>query len=134
MKLNGRLFKRSPLSTLVELEALEAAVYAKRNLWLSLAALAKRSQIGEPPQLAGLIERATVQLERLQAHHDEAARDALETHAPPRPARAEPTSLPMADRTSQAASDEHLDRVLEDAEGGIDASLLGGPSEAKDSP
>ena len=77
LKLNGRLVKRSPLSTLLELEALTAGVHAKRDLWQSLAAVAEQILPGGNVELAGLIDRATVQLERLQAHHDDAARHAF---------------------------------------------------------
>ena len=36
MKLNGRLFKRSPLSKIVELEALVVGIRGKEALWASL--------------------------------------------------------------------------------------------------
>jgi hypothetical protein len=47
LKLNGRIVRRSPLSTLVELEVLETGIFGKRSLWTSLAAL-------EHPRLAGV--------------------------------------------------------------------------------
>jgi hypothetical protein len=40
LKLNGRLARRSPLSTLLELEALETGISGKRSLWTSLPAIA----------------------------------------------------------------------------------------------
>lgn len=60
LKLNGRLVRRSPLSTLVELEVLETGIFGKRSLWTSLAAL-------EHPRLAAfdfaaLVERAESQI------------------------------------------------------------------------
>ena len=80
-KLNGHLWKRSPLSNLLELEALAAAVYTKRNLWQSLAAVAERSIAGDSQQLGELTDRATAQLERVQAHHNDAARHAFDAAA-----------------------------------------------------
>ena len=71
-KLNGRSVRRSPLSTLLEVEGLRAGVTMKRDLWCSLAALAP-----EDPQLDVLIERADAQLARLEEAHRTAASAAL---------------------------------------------------------
>jgi hypothetical protein len=46
LKLNGRIVRRSPLSTVVELEGLAAGILLKRSLWTSLEAL-------QDPRLAG---------------------------------------------------------------------------------
>jgi hypothetical protein len=70
LKLNGRLRQRSPLSLVLELEALMAGVDAKRNLWRAL-------QLADVPRstldLDGLIARASGQHDRLRALHAEAA-------------------------------------------------------------
>lgn len=133
LKLNGRLWKRSPLSTLLELEALAGAVYTKRNLWCSLAAVAGRSSVGDADQLAELITRADAQLERLRGHHDDAARQIFDTAptaaaagpaGPATPSGAAPAAVP-----SPVAPGDELDRVLEDAEGGIEGSLLDAPED-----
>lgn len=141
LKLNGRLWKRSPLSTLLELEALAGAIYTKRNLWRSLAAVAERSALDDAGQLAELTARADAQLARVEAHHDDAARrvfDAASTQdaTAPTPDTAEaPVSTPVAAATDQpigspVAPGDDLDRVLEDAEGGIEGSLLDAPEDA----
>ena len=59
LKLNGRVLRYSPLSRLLELEALEAGIVGKRSLWTNLQAL-------DDPRLAGfdlprLVERAEAQ-------------------------------------------------------------------------
>lgn len=75
LKLNGRLVHRSPLSRVMEIEALQAAVSAKRSLWRSLRVL---SQSGRVPRLEGLalpelLARAEAQAEWLADLHDRAA-------------------------------------------------------------
>ena len=133
LKLNGRLVKRSPLSTLLELEALTAGVHAKRALWQSLAAVAEQFVPGGLRELDGLIDRATVQLERLQAHHDDAARHAF--GASPTEVVDERRSNIVDERRSMDASlaspapGDAIDRLLDDAEGGIEASLLDAPTD-----
>jgi len=72
-KLNGRLRGYSPLSRLLEIEALLAGIDAKRSLWLAL------HQRDSSACLAGfdlpaLARRAEDQRERLRPHHLEAAR------------------------------------------------------------
>lgn len=136
LKLNGHLFKRSPLSTLLELEALAAAIYTKRNLWRSLAAIAERSSVGDSVKLAELIDRATAQLERVQAHHDDAAVDVFDAastgggvEAPPAGATATQDMATAAVVTSPAPSDD-TDLLLDDAEGGIVGSILDAPDES----
>jgi hypothetical protein len=146
LKLNGRLWKRSPLSTLIELEALAGAIYTKRNLWRSLAAVAERSSLDDPGQLAELIARADAQLERVESHHDEVARRVFEASSPadaaPRPSEAANAGAPPAPATtaspvvaadpipSPVAPGDGIDQVLEDAEGGIAGSLLDAPEDA----
>ena len=75
-KLNGRLTGYSPLSRLLELEALIAGIEAKRQLWLSLEASQARSMLAEF-NLGGLTKRAVDQQNRLRPHHQAAAAEAL---------------------------------------------------------
>ena len=69
LKLNGRLLEYSPLSRVVELEALIAGSMARLSLWRTLAAAAP-----EDPRLADidfvlLVERVGEQLSGLIRHH-----------------------------------------------------------------
>lgn len=77
LKLNGHLWKRSPLSPLMELEALAAAVVTKRNLWRSLRSISGQSDLFDSSALTRLEARATEQLERIEAHHGDTARRAF---------------------------------------------------------
>ena len=75
LKLNGSLRSYSPLSRLLELEALGVGVDAKRSLWRSLEQL-------DDPRLAdfdfrALGERAERQREQLEEHRLEAGRIAF---------------------------------------------------------
>jgi hypothetical protein len=76
LKLNGRLLGYSPLSRLLELEALSLGITGKRALWRAL-------RLVDDPRLrefdfAALEARADDQLARLQASRLEAARVAFE--------------------------------------------------------
>jgi hypothetical protein len=66
LKPNGRLSDRSPLSTILELEAMQMAVRGKRSLWETL-------QVAIPPatqiDLDDLIARADNQLDVLSGLH-----------------------------------------------------------------
>jgi hypothetical protein len=69
LKLNGRLLEYSPLSRVVEVEALIAGTMARLSLWKALAAAAP-----EEPRLADIdfvafVERAGEQLTGLIRHH-----------------------------------------------------------------
>lgn len=66
IKLNGRLVVRSPLSTIVELEAMQMAVRGKRSLWETLLVA---MPISAQPQLEALLVRADNQLEVLEELH-----------------------------------------------------------------
>lgn len=66
VKLNGTVMSRSPLSDLVELEALCVAVEAKRLGWVTLRILSDADPRLEPDSLDALIERAGDQRERLE--------------------------------------------------------------------
>lgn len=77
LKLNGRFISYSPLSRLLECEALEAGVSAKRKLWTAL-----RVAMAETPELNSfdldrLVERADEQLDVLRSFHRFAAAMAL---------------------------------------------------------
>jgi hypothetical protein len=67
LKPNGRIVRRSPLSDLIEIEALIDAVSAKRAGWYALAAAPLAAP--EASQVAELIDRADDQLERLRPVH-----------------------------------------------------------------
>lgn len=67
LKPNGRLVRRSPLSDLLEIEALRDAVTGKRAGWQLL--LAAGDVRVDPGQLEELIRRADDQLTRLEALH-----------------------------------------------------------------
>lgn len=71
LKLNGSLRGYSPLSRVVELEALAVAVNGKRSLWSSLREL-RRPEL-EGTDLDGLHERAVRQHEELEQHKQRAA-------------------------------------------------------------
>ena len=75
LKLNGRLRGYSPLSRLVELEALMIGVDGKRALWLALAQL-DHSHLAEF-DFEQLADRAASQRDRLEAARLAAARNAL---------------------------------------------------------
>src|SRR3954468_2569972 len=75
LKLNGHLLTYSPLSRVIEIEGLVLGVRGKLGMWEVLAGLGL-------PELAGipfddLIERASSQIERLEAHRPGAAKRAF---------------------------------------------------------
>jgi hypothetical protein len=70
LKPNGHVRTYSPLSRLLELEALAAGIDAKLGLWLALDAAGV-------DDLGTLIARAREQRERLEPHRLAAARDAV---------------------------------------------------------
>ncbi|MBV9465306.1 MAG: hypothetical protein JO206_08990 [Solirubrobacterales bacterium] len=77
LKLNGRLLGYSPLSRVVELEALALGVSGKLALWRSLTELqAERPELAEI-DLRGLIERAELQLSRLELQRRRAVAQAF---------------------------------------------------------
>lgn len=79
LKLNGRIFSRSPLSAVVELEGLIAGVNGKRALWRALRAIADREPRLQGSQLDELLARAERQLDALWAAHADASSHALAT-------------------------------------------------------
>ena len=77
LKPNGRILRRSPLSSVIELEALEAGIIAKEALWRSLLlARGTNEQLGRI-KLQRLIRRARRQRETVEACRLEAARAAF---------------------------------------------------------
>jgi anti-sigma regulatory factor (Ser/Thr protein kinase) len=76
LKLNGRVLDRSPLSTIIELEAMQMAVRAKRSMWETLQ-VALPSAAG----LDTLIGRADEQLDLLSTLHAERVADTFAQHA-----------------------------------------------------
>ena len=77
LKSNGRIMTRSPSSTVVELEGLAAGITTKANLWRSLRATPVHHPGLDAGELDRLVQRATDQLERVIAAHDEAAEHAF---------------------------------------------------------
>jgi hypothetical protein len=77
LKLNGQLRGYSPLSPLVEIEALQLGVHGKLSLWRSLQQVAGQEQRLDAAELAQLEERARSQRDELDRLHDEAAAGAL---------------------------------------------------------
>ena len=77
LKLNGRITSYSPLSAVVELQALILGVTAKRALWLALRGLAEQDERLDPVRLDRLAGRAERQLDSLWQHHLDAALAAL---------------------------------------------------------
>ena len=79
VKLNGRIVERSPLSTIIELEALQMAVRGKRSMWETL-----RVAMPQPPvvELDALIRRADDQLDVLCGVHAERVADTFSARGP----------------------------------------------------
>ena len=77
LKLNGQLTGYSPLSRLWEIEGLVLGVTGKRSLWRSLKQVAERDPRVAVVDLDRLEKRAQAQLEELERHRLEAARDAF---------------------------------------------------------
>jgi hypothetical protein len=68
LKLNGRLFGYSPLSRIVELEALSLGVHGKLAAWRALDALRSEQPALASARLTELILRAERQLQELESH------------------------------------------------------------------
>jgi len=71
LKTNGRIFERSPLSSVVELEGLRMGVVAKQCLWHSL----RGTELSARYDFSALLERAEQQLEVLDQAHARRAGD-----------------------------------------------------------
>jgi hypothetical protein len=76
LKLNGRLIRYSPLSRVLELEALSGGVIAKLRLWQSLLLLADDDERLDRAALTRLVSGASDQLESIRKLHDMAVGDA----------------------------------------------------------
>ena len=77
LKPDGRLLSYSPLSRLIELEALALGVRGKLALWVALELLApERPELGRF-ELSYLIARAERQLDELETHRLQAAAEAF---------------------------------------------------------
>ncbi|MET7380676.1 hypothetical protein ABZT08_17955 [Streptomyces sp. NPDC005526] len=76
LKSNGSLVRRSPLSTLLELELLHIGVEGKICGWDALRQLAARDDRLDPEQLDRLLERAASQLRTIE---DLRSRQVLDT-------------------------------------------------------
>jgi hypothetical protein len=81
LKLNGRVRGYSPLSRLLELEALEAGVAGKRSLWEVLAVAFDDDERLKQFDFAALVARADGQLSEIGEHRRAAAREAFEERA-----------------------------------------------------
>ena len=66
LKPNGTLVRRSPLSDVMELEALSTAVAAKRLGWVTLRLVGERDGRFDPAEIDALIARAEDQQARLE--------------------------------------------------------------------
>jgi hypothetical protein len=77
LKLNGRLTSYSPLSRVVELDALSAGINGKRVLWLSLLGVAEHYPALHRDELERLINRADEQLEAVQRLREPAVNEAF---------------------------------------------------------
>ncbi len=75
LKRNGRLVRRSPLSSLVELEGLAIALRGKRCGWTALQAADDERLAGF--DFAALVRRADDQYERIEAARRRVAADVL---------------------------------------------------------
>ncbi|GAA1514051.1 hypothetical protein [Nocardioides humi] len=69
LKPNGRVLSRSPLTDVLELEALRDAVYGKRGGWEVLRSVADDDPRLDAALLDDLLARSDRQLERLQGLH-----------------------------------------------------------------
>jgi hypothetical protein len=79
LKPNGQIRGYSPLSRIVELEALTLGVTGKLSLWRYLRELVDVEPRLDAPELDRLRERAERQLGLLEKHRSQAARAAFRT-------------------------------------------------------
>lgn len=75
LKLNGEILGSSPLSSVVELEALSIGIEGKRLLWVTL--LETQAERFGAERLRELVERAERQRTEVEEHRLRAAREAL---------------------------------------------------------
>ncbi len=77
LKPNGRVRSYSPLSRVIELEALVAGVNAKLRLWVVVETVAGTAEHPSMPDVSLHLERAKAQLADLQRHHQKALETAF---------------------------------------------------------
>jgi hypothetical protein len=77
LKPNGRIFARSPLSRVIELEVLRLGVEGKAAAWRTLRTLADTDPRLDAAQLDKLIDRARRQIDQLERLRVRAAADAF---------------------------------------------------------
>ena len=82
LKPNGRILSRSPLSDVLEVEALRLAVEGKSAGWLLLRRFAEQDDRLDPGQLDRLISRAARQAEVLENLRVDAAQQAFAPRPP----------------------------------------------------
>ncbi|MEU2062741.1 hypothetical protein [Streptomyces sp. NPDC013455] len=82
LKANGRLVRRSPLSTVLELEALRLGVEGKASLWLTLRRLATTDPRLDPGRLDALLDRARRQQDTVEEWRIRQVDAALRTTGP----------------------------------------------------
>lgn len=75
LKLNGRLLDRSPLSSLIELEALQLGVEGKGSGWRTLRIVAEHDRRLDAQRLDGLLDRAQRQADSLEELRARAAQE-----------------------------------------------------------
>lgn len=76
LKLNRRIIRRSPLSAVMELEALALGILGKQKLWQALDGLPAAAAAGV--DFAALAERAQAQHQVVEASRRDAAQTALQ--------------------------------------------------------
>ncbi|TQK42639.1 hypothetical protein FBY35_4067 [Streptomyces sp. SLBN-118] len=79
LKPNGRVYRRSGLSTLVELEVLRLGIEGKHQMWQALVPVAAELDQLETSVLQGLMDRASAQMTTVDSLHHAAAASVL-TH------------------------------------------------------
>ncbi len=72
LKFNGTLLRRSPLSDVIELEAMRAGVAGKTDLWRSLQRLSSNDKRLQVTDFDALLTRASTQYDELGRLHSEA--------------------------------------------------------------
>jgi hypothetical protein len=77
LKLNGRLLRRSPLSSVLELELLSVGIAGKLALWEALQQVPDLDERLASADLTALVERARVQRAGVEEHRLAAARAAF---------------------------------------------------------
>lgn len=83
LKSNGSLVRRSPLSSLIELEVLRVGVAGKVAAWQALRRLADTEDRLDPHLLDNLLDRAHRQLRILEELHSQQVRTVFRTHERP---------------------------------------------------